>query len=83
MDGWMDGRRVSVQFAKSAHLIELLLVGEHCPDLLALVLNVLLEGTELLLHDAILPLQPQPQLLLEVQLAAIPGCHPQISKYRK
>jgi hypothetical protein len=55
-------------------------VGEHGPDLLALVLNVFLEGTELLLHDAVLPLQPQPQLLLKVELAAIPGCCPQIVK---
>jgi len=56
MDGWKNGRLVSVHLAKQAHLIELLLVGKHGPDLLALVLNVFLEGAELLLHDAILPL---------------------------
>ncbi len=53
-------------------------MGEHGPDLLALVLDVFLESAELLLHDAVLPLQPQPQLLLKVQLAPIPGSHPQI-----
>ena len=80
MDGWINGWMDGVQFANQAHLIELLLVGKHGPDLLPLVLNVFLEGAELLLHDAVLPLEPQPQLLLKVELAPIPGCHPQTSK---
>ena len=41
---------------KQAHLVELLLVSKHSPDLLPLILNVLLQGAELLLHDAILAL---------------------------
>ena len=57
---------------EAACLIQLLLVSKHGLDLLPLILNVLLEGTELLLHDAILPFQPESQLLLKVQLAPIP-----------
>ena len=41
------------------YLVELLLVSKHGPDLLPLIFNVLLKGAELLLHDAILPLQSQ------------------------
>ena len=59
-------RRRSTAKAGTPYLVQLLLLGKHGSDLLALVLDVLLEGAELLLHDAVLPLQPQPQLLLKV-----------------
>lgn len=42
------------------YLVEFLLVSKHGPDLLPLIFDVFLKGAELLLHDAVLPLEPQP-----------------------